>query len=124
MFGKKQRQLEAKVASLERDLQALLRKDTEEPPIPQIIIHRVDKVVVEHLAYSNNFEAFEIQELSGKLNIGTTYSGPIPKSYLDRFMTKKPPNPVDREVSKSAAPHTMENSSLKPNAPRIRMHAR
>jgi hypothetical protein len=38
---------------------------------------QVDKIVIEHLDYANNFGQLGIKELSGKLNIGSTYEGDI-----------------------------------------------
>jgi hypothetical protein len=121
MFGKRQRHLEARIARLEHDIQVLLHKEKEESQLPQIIIHQVDKVIVEQLSYSNNFSALEIKELTGKLNIGTNYTGPIPKGYLNRFFSKKDshaeaPNPSDQAQ--------IEDNSDKEGGPRIRMHAR
>lgn len=38
---------------------------------------QVEKIVIEHLDYANNFGQLGIKELSGKLNIGSTYEGDI-----------------------------------------------
>ncbi|NHC17922.1 hypothetical protein G6554_06510 [Bacillus sp. MM2020_4] len=49
----------------------------ESSPTIQIEHLQVDKIVIEHLDYANNFGQLGIKELSGKLNIGSTYEGDI-----------------------------------------------
>ncbi|PLT34989.1 hypothetical protein [Bacillus sp. V5-8f] len=58
------------------DKKDLRLSDAKNPPI---IIEqlRVDKIVVQKLEYSNNFGQLGIQELKGKLNIGTSHEGEI-----------------------------------------------
>ncbi|RFU65417.1 hypothetical protein [Peribacillus glennii] len=57
---------------------------------PPIIIEqlRVDQIVVQKLEYSNNFGQLGIQELKGKLNIGTSHEGEIKTDKTDKFMSK------------------------------------
>ncbi|RDI43171.1 hypothetical protein [Falsibacillus pallidus] len=44
----------------------------------------VDKVIVESLEYSNNFGQLGIKELTGKLNIGTSYEGKSSKKLKNK----------------------------------------
>ncbi|MFZ7944336.1 MULTISPECIES: hypothetical protein [Bacillaceae] len=52
-------------------------KEKESAPTIQIEHLQVDSIVIEHLDYANNFGQLGIKELSGKLNIGSTYEGDI-----------------------------------------------
>lgn len=47
----------------------------EAPPSVHIENLRVDKIIVEKLDYTNNLGQLGIKELTGRLNIGTSYEG-------------------------------------------------
>lgn len=66
--------LEERIGELEKRMKEL---ETRKPadPVPPLLIHHVNNLTVRKLEYSNNFECLEIKELSGRLNIGVTYSG-------------------------------------------------
>ena len=49
---------------------------------PTIVIHQVEKIVVEKLDHSNHFDTIEIKELGGRLNIGANYTGYLPNPNL------------------------------------------
>lgn len=53
------------------------KRELKEAGNPPIIIDQlhVDKIIVQKLEYSNNFGQLGIQELTGKLNIGTSHEG-------------------------------------------------
>ncbi|WP_433742562.1 hypothetical protein [Falsibacillus pallidus] len=57
--------------------------DVENPKI-NIETLNVDKVIVESLEYSNNFGQLGIKELTGKLNIGTSYEGKSSKKLQNK----------------------------------------
>lgn len=51
------------------------KKENSTSTTIQIDHLQVDKIVIEHLDYANNFGQLGIKELSGKLNIGSTFEG-------------------------------------------------
>ncbi|ULT55297.1 hypothetical protein L1999_19595 [Neobacillus drentensis] len=87
-FTKKISELENKITSLESKINEVntevksisipaAKKESDRPPTVQINHLQVDQIVIEHLDYANNFGQVGIKELSGKLNIGSTYEGDI-----------------------------------------------
>jgi hypothetical protein len=101
---KKLLHLEKKIAEIEtvlkNDKQELLQKihgittekgkekDKEEPPTFKIEHLQIDKIVIEKLDYANNFGQLGIKELSGKLNIGTSYEGDFAKEVEEKLKEK------------------------------------
>ena len=89
-------ELEDKISVLEDKIQ-IVKEETEPPPssdnhenAPVIHIEhlQVDKITIEHLDYANNFGQLGIKELSGKLNIGTSYEGDISKQIEEKVAEK------------------------------------
>ena len=87
-FTKKISELEIKISSLESKINQITtevksisapaeKKAINSPPTFQINHLQVDQIVIEHLDYANNFGQLGIKELSGRLNIGSTYEGDI-----------------------------------------------
>ena|SRR4051794_6212846 len=87
-FTKKISELENKISSLEskiidvnKEVKSIsiptAKKESDSPPTVQINHLQVDQIVIEHLDYANNFGQVGIKELSGRLNIGSTYEGDI-----------------------------------------------
>jgi hypothetical protein len=87
-FTKKISELENKISSLESKINDVntevksinvptVKKEENSPPTVQINHLQVDQIVIEHLDYANNFGQVGIKELSGRLNIGSTYEGDI-----------------------------------------------
>jgi hypothetical protein len=102
---KKLMHLENKIAELEavlkKDKQELLQKIhavtnekgkvKEEQPTFKIEHLQIDKIVIEKLDYANNFGQLGIKELSGKLNIGTSYEGDLSKEVEEKLKEKVGP---------------------------------
>ncbi|WP_040208617.1 hypothetical protein [Neobacillus jeddahensis] len=63
-------------------------KDHKPSPTIQIDHLQVDKIVIEHLDYANNFGQLGIKELSGKLNIGSTYEGEFTNKFNKKLEEK------------------------------------
>jgi hypothetical protein len=65
-------------------------KEKEANRSPTIEIHhlQIDHITIEHLDYSNNFGQLGIKELSGKLNIGSTYEGELPQEFKEKLSQK------------------------------------
>ena len=87
-FTKKISELEKKIHSLESKINDVKtevksistpaeKKENDNPPTIQINHLQVDQIVIEHLDYANNFGQLGIKELSGRLNIGSSYEGDI-----------------------------------------------
>jgi hypothetical protein len=87
-FTKKISELENKISTLESKISEVTatvksinvpaaKREIEFPPTVQINHLQVDQIVIEHLDYANNFGQLGIKELSGRLNIGSTYEGDI-----------------------------------------------
>jgi len=87
-FTKKISELENKIYSLESKINDVKtevksisipasKKENDSPPTIQINHLQVDQIVIEHLDYANNFGQLGIKELSGRLNIGSSYEGDI-----------------------------------------------
>ncbi|WP_142384140.1 hypothetical protein [Neobacillus cucumis] len=78
---KKISSLESKINEVKTEVKAIRipspPKEKENNPTVQINHLQVDQIVIEHLDYANNFGQLGIKELSGKLNIGSTYEGDI-----------------------------------------------
>ncbi|NRD78965.1 hypothetical protein HPT25_16495 [Bacillus sp. BRMEA1] len=97
-FTQKISELEKKIsfleASLTKEKTANENQVNSKPLIqestPNIIIEHihVDQIVIEHVDYANNFGQLGIKDLSGKLNIGTTYEGDLTK-LLDEKIAEK-----------------------------------
>lgn len=91
--AKKLFELETKVNQLELLLRDVINRklestsptkkteQSEKDVLPSIKIDhlQVDKVVIEKLDYANNFGQLGIKELTGKLNIGSSFEGDISK---------------------------------------------
>ncbi|NHM29341.1 hypothetical protein [Neobacillus terrae] len=60
----------------------------DEMPSIKIDNINVDKIIIEKLDYANNFGQLGIKELTGKLNIGTSYEGDISKEAAKIFKKK------------------------------------
>ncbi|MDP4083587.1 MAG: hypothetical protein Q8934_03120 [Bacillota bacterium] len=103
LFNKNQKsdaklhELEKRIVDLEKELKSHfteLNKDSknlkEKEASPTINIEhlQVDKIIIEKLDYANNFGQLGIKDLSGKLNIGTSYEGDISK-LIDEKLEKK-----------------------------------
>lgn len=81
MLGQKVTLLEQKIADLETVIQSFkpviedAEKNQEQGHSPSVQIDHlhVDKIIIEHLDYANNFGQLGVKDLSGQLNIGTTY---------------------------------------------------
>ena len=87
-FTKKISELENKIYSLETKINDVKtevksfsvtkeKEKNDSPPTIQINHLQVDQIVIEHLDYANNFGQLGIKELSGRLNIGSSYEGDI-----------------------------------------------
>lgn len=64
-------------------------KDNEVPTTTIKVDHlQVDQIIIEKLEYANNFGQLGIKELTGKLNIGTTYDGDISKKVTEKMDEK------------------------------------
>lgn len=91
-------ELEKKISDLEKELkkeihELLIKPNTKEAdkePTPSIKIEhlQVDKIIIEKLDYANNFGQLGIKELSGKLNIGTSYEGDHSKHIQEKLNEK------------------------------------
>jgi len=85
LFIQKINELERKLAALEDQVKkvkaeefippAKAEEEKESMPAVQIQQLTVEKIVIEHLDYANNFGQLGIKELTGKLNIGTVQEG-------------------------------------------------
>ncbi|MGG5253941.1 hypothetical protein ACQYAD_10625 [Neobacillus sp. SM06] len=90
--------LEKKVSKMEtflkeKQTESTPKKQTtpekkEEPPTIHIENIQIDKVVIEKLDYANNFGQLGIKDLSGKLNIGTSFEGDIAKAAEEKINQK------------------------------------
>lgn len=73
--------LESKIIDVNKEVKSIRipteKKENDSPPTVQINHLQVDQIVIEHLDYANNFGQLGIKELSGRLNIGSTYEGDI-----------------------------------------------
>lgn len=92
-FTKKISELERKISVLENNLKATKAVTNEPPqnecqPMVKIEHLQVDKIIIERLDYANNFGQLGIRELSGKLNIGTSYEGDITKLVEEKLSEK------------------------------------
>ncbi|MFK9092969.1 hypothetical protein [Bacillus salipaludis] len=90
--------LEASISEVKAETKAVnipsKAKENDSSPTIQIEHLQVDKIVIEHLDYANNFGQLGIKELSGKLNIGSTYEG----DFSDKINEK-----VKEKLGKDAA---------------------
>lgn len=81
--------LEQQMDRLEKQLRELL--DARAPLHPVHIEHlHIEKAVIEHIEYNSNIGDLSVDELTGKLNIGANYFGPIPEQLYDKFASGKP----------------------------------
>ncbi|MEH7110308.1 hypothetical protein [Bacillus sp. JJ1764] len=85
--------LEQKIAELESSLKEVKskrdpplnpKKETESIPVIHVNHLTVENINIEKLDYANNFGQLGIKELSGKLNIGTSYEGEFSKEISDK----------------------------------------
>ena len=91
-------ELEKKISNLEANIKVVKEENIPIPnqspenqetaPIINIEHLQVDKIIIEHLDYANNFGQLGIKELSGKLNIGTSYEGDISKQIDEKVAEK------------------------------------
>ncbi|WP_251553776.1 hypothetical protein [Neobacillus muris] len=77
----------------------------EQDPIPSIHVDHltVEKIIIEHLDYANNFGQLGIKELTGKLNIGTSYEGDFSKEF-DEKVNELIQNKLDNELRVNLKP--------------------
>lgn len=80
-------------------------KNSGEPPKekqPSIKIEhlQVDKIIIQKIDYANNFGQLGIRDLSGKLNIGTSYEGNISKQVEEKIEEK-----ITEKLGKMAKVH-------------------
>lgn len=133
--------LEKRLAGIERKLEALqLERNPQKLPQPgspgpvpackdeppaQIFIERVEKVIVEKLEYSNNFGALGIRELTGKLNIGTNYTGPLPPELFEEVLQSFKPGGEGKESDPKKHPPEPAgpDSPEERKGPRLNMRA-
>lgn len=71
--------------------------ETEQAPSINIEHIQVDKIIIEKLDYANNFGQLGIKELSGKLNIGTSYEGDISKAASEKLKQKLQAQQKDKD---------------------------
>jgi hypothetical protein len=64
------------------------KKSTEAQPVIKIEHLTVDRIMIEKLDYANNFGQLGIKELSGKLNIGSSYEGDFSKLVEEKINEK------------------------------------
>lgn len=106
IYNKKLSDMEKKIAELENHLKENVligketltaaiqnnianSKDNEVPTTTIKVDHlQVDQIIIEKLEYANNFGQLGIKELTGKLNIGTTYDGDISKKVTEKMDEK------------------------------------
>jgi hypothetical protein len=67
------------------------KKEEDVQPTVKIEHLQIDKIIIEKLDYVNNFGQLGIKELSGKLNIGTSYEGDLSKEVKEKLNEKLGP---------------------------------
>jgi hypothetical protein len=67
------------------------KKNLEAQPMIKIEHLTVDRIMIEKLEYANNFGQLGIKELSGKLNIGSSYEGDFSKLVEEKLNKKLGP---------------------------------
>ncbi len=98
-FRKKISELENKISSLEsaiNDVKIEVKSINAPAPaqekemIPSVQINhlQVDQILIERLDYANNLGQLGIKELTGRLNIGSSYEGDISKQ-IDKIVKQK-----------------------------------
>lgn len=81
---------DARIERLEEQLRSLTDARATPPHHPVHIEHlHIDRAVIEHVSYSSSIGNLEVDELSGKLNIGANYFGPIPEKLFEPFTAGK-----------------------------------
>lgn len=75
-------------------------KPKEQQPSINIQHLQVEKIIIQKVDYANNFGQLGIRDLSGKLNIGTSYEGNISKEVEEKIEEK-----VQEKLSKMAKVH-------------------
>jgi hypothetical protein len=96
LFTQKVLELEKKISLLEANIQVVKAEtgpspksdNQENAPTINIEHLQVDQIIIEHLDYANNFGQLGIKDLSGKLNIGTSYEGDISKQIDEKLAEK------------------------------------
>lgn len=111
-FTEKVSELEKKIIYLETQLETVKMannkpvpaKSTEKPKEnqPNIKIEhlQVDQIIIEKVDYANNFGQLGIRDLSGRLNIGTSYEGNISKQVEEHIEEK-----IQEKLGKMAKVH-------------------
>lgn len=64
------------------------KREEKVQPTVKIEHLQIDKIIIEKLDYANNFGQLGIKELSGKLNIGTSYEGDLAKEVKEKLNEK------------------------------------
>lgn len=99
VFNRELKRLEKKIDDLEATIRDLKKpSENDSPPAvpkgeenqPNIKIEhlRVEKIIINHMEYANNFGQVGIKDLSGKLNIGTSYEGDLSKQIEEKVEEK------------------------------------
>lgn len=77
-------QLEKSVNVLQEEIELFKNQEG-----PAMVIEHVEHLHVAKLEHSNHIGTLHIQDLSGKLNIGMNYSGPLSEDIKAAWMEKK-----------------------------------
>jgi cell division septum initiation protein DivIVA len=119
-FTTKIKELEKKISNLETQIKLVkqikeseqvtktpteekpLEKENHKEPHPTITVQHlhVESIIIQKVDYANNFGQLGIRDLSGKLNIGTSYEGNISKEVEEKIEEK-----VQEKLSKMAKVH-------------------
>lgn len=67
------------------------KKEKDAQPVIKIEHLKIDKIMIDKFDYANNFGQLGIKELSGKLNIGTSYDGDFSKLVEEKINEKLGP---------------------------------
>jgi hypothetical protein len=67
------------------------KNDKDAQPVIKIEHLKIDKIMIDKLDYANNFGQLGIKELSGKLNIGSSYDGDFSKLVEEKLNEKLGP---------------------------------
>jgi hypothetical protein len=75
-----------------KELNLLDSKNNKDPqPVIKIEHLKIDKIIIDKIDYANNFGQVGIKELSGKLNIGSSYDGDFSKLVEEKLNEKLGP---------------------------------
>lgn len=75
-------------------------KEKENQPTIKIEHLQIEKIIIQKMDYANNFGQLGIRDLSGKLNIGTTYEGTISRHVEEKLEEK-----IEEKLGKTAKVH-------------------